>query len=61
MDFLTQKVAIHNVWGKLCGFVDYNVKHVVFIVAYITPKLNLTLDYDTCYKTCQLCVVCDIT
>jgi len=26
------------VWGKLCGFIHYNVQYVVFIVAYVTLR-----------------------
>jgi hypothetical protein len=28
-------------WGKLCGFIRYNVQYVVFVVAYITLKWQL--------------------
>jgi len=31
-----------HVWGKLCGFIHYNVQYVMFIVAYIT--LNWQID-----------------
>jgi hypothetical protein len=31
------------VWGKLCGFIHYNVQYVVFIVMYITLKLQLDI------------------
>jgi hypothetical protein len=27
-----------HVWGKLCGFVHYNVQYVMFIVANVTLK-----------------------
>ncbi len=27
-----------RVWGKLCGFIHYNVQYVVFIVAYVTLR-----------------------
>jgi hypothetical protein len=26
------------VWGKLCGFIHYDVQYVVFIVAYVTLR-----------------------
>ncbi len=29
-----------HVWGKLCGFIDYSVQYVVFIVAYLILKLQ---------------------
>jgi hypothetical protein len=40
--FLTQKCrSWWHVWDKLCGFMHYNVQHVVFNVAYITLTLRL--------------------
>jgi hypothetical protein len=41
--FLTQKAIAHDTWGKLCGFIHYNVQYVVFIVTYITLKLQLDI------------------
>ncbi len=32
-----------HVWGKLCGFIDYNVQYVVFIVAYLILKLQFDI------------------
>jgi hypothetical protein len=37
-------------WGKLCGFIHYNVKkYVVFIVAYITLKWQFDIRDGTYY------------
>jgi len=32
-----------HVWGKLCGFIDYNVQYVVFIVTYFILKLQFDI------------------
>jgi hypothetical protein len=32
------------VWGKLCGFIHYNVRYAAFIVAYSTQKLQFDTD-----------------
>jgi hypothetical protein len=32
-----------HVWGKLFGFIHYNIQYVVFIVAYITLKWKLEI------------------
>jgi hypothetical protein len=30
---------LKHMWGKLCGFIHYNVQHMIFIVTYITLAL----------------------
>jgi hypothetical protein len=32
-----------HMWGKLCGFIGYNVQYVVFIVAYLILKLQFDI------------------
>jgi hypothetical protein len=32
-----------HVWGKFCGFIQYNVQCVVFIVIYITLKWQIDI------------------
>jgi hypothetical protein len=41
--FPKQKAIAHDTQGKLCGFIHYNVQYVVFIVMYITLKLQLDI------------------
>jgi hypothetical protein len=32
-------IAVTHVWGKLCGFIHYNLQYVMFMVVYIALKL----------------------
>jgi hypothetical protein len=32
-----------HMWGKLCGFIHYNVQYMVFILTYVTLKLQLDI------------------
>jgi hypothetical protein len=42
--FLTQKARLMpHLRGKLCSFIQCKVQYVVFIVAYITLKLQLDI------------------
>ncbi len=41
---------LKHMWGKLCGFIHYNVQHVIFIVTYITLELQLTLWQQLCHN-----------
>ncbi len=43
--FLTEKFAAHDtdLWGKLYGFIHYNIQYVVFIVTCITLEWQLDI------------------
>ncbi len=40
---MLQKLMMKHVWGKLCSFIHYNVLYVMFIVTYITLKLQIDI------------------
>jgi hypothetical protein len=45
-----------HMWGKLCGFIHYNVHYVMFIVAYITLKMQY--DIKSWHILCKECGFC---
>jgi hypothetical protein len=45
-----------HMWGKLCGFIHYNVHYVMFIVAYTTLKIQY--DIKSWHILCKECGFC---
>jgi hypothetical protein len=40
--------------GELCGFIDYNMEYVMFIMTYITLTLQIDIFYDIYYVIIKL-------
>jgi hypothetical protein len=46
-----------HMWGKLCGFIHYNVHYVMFIVAYTTLKIQYDIkSWQILCKECGFCL-----